>query len=56
MSCSRIVSYEIEGPFDEAAMEHLLGLALAAHVVTQFDTGRGGFCWFNGRPASCCAR
>lgn len=31
-------------------MERLLGDALKRGIVTQFDTGRGSFCWFEGPP------
>lgn len=49
-SKTRVVGYTIDARFDEVAMEKLLNAALKQGVVTQFDTGRGSFCWFNGPP------
>ncbi len=49
-SKTRVVGYRLDGPFDETAMERLLEAARERGVVTQYDTGRGTFCWFNGRP------
>lgn len=47
---TRVVGYKIDACFDESAMERLLGDALKRGIVTQFDTGRGSFCWFEGPP------
>ena len=49
-SCTRTVTYSYHGAFDEVAVERTLAAALAAGVVTQYDTGRGSFLWFNGAP------
>jgi hypothetical protein len=49
-SKSRVTIYKIDAQFRESAMERLLGDALKRGIVTQFDTGRGSFCWFEGPP------
>lgn len=49
-SKTRVIGYKIDAKFDESAMERLLGDALKRGIVTQFDTGRGSFCWFEGPP------
>ena len=49
-SRSRIVKYDYEADFDEAAMERVLARALNSGVVTQYDTGRGHIVWFEGPP------
>ena len=46
----RAWSATIDATFDETAMERLLADAVRRGVVTQYDTGRGSFCWFNGPP------
>ncbi len=47
---TRVVGYQIDATFDETAMGRLLADAVRRGVVTQYDTGRGSFCWFNGPP------
>lgn len=47
---TRVVGYKIDATFDESAMDRLLDNAMKRGIVTQFDTGRGSFCWFNGPP------
>lgn len=49
-SKTRVVGYTIDARFDETAMERLLADAVKRGVVTQYDTGGGSFCWFNGPP------
>jgi hypothetical protein len=49
-SKTRVVGYTIDATFDETTMERLLADAVRRGVVTQYDTGRGSFCWFNGPP------
>jgi hypothetical protein len=51
---TRVVGYVYEtvGGFDESAMERLLERAVAADVVTEFDTGGGLLFWFNGPPGA----
>jgi len=49
-SIGRVTGFSVEGPFDETAMEKLLEAAKVRGVVTEYDTGRGAGCWFNGPP------
>jgi hypothetical protein len=48
-SKSRIVKYEIHGPWKEDP-EPLLKKAVSDGVISQYDDGRGDFCWFEGPP------
>lgn len=47
---TRVVAYKFEGEIDDCAAEQLLANARAHGVVTQYDSGRGHFLWFNGHP------
>lgn len=47
---SRVVTYEFEGEFSEPAAEKMLSKARDQGIVTAYDTGRGHFMWFTGRP------
>jgi hypothetical protein len=49
-SRSRTVGYHYTGDFSESEVEPILEKARDAGVVTEFDTGRGRICWFNGHP------
>lgn len=48
MGKSKTVGYRFEGEFSESSAERVLERALAAGVVTEYDTGRGRIVWFNG--------
>lgn len=51
-SVVRVVTYRYDVPrgFTESLVEAELQRAHAQGVVTEFDTGRGRFVWFSGRP------
>lgn len=55
-SKTRIVTYEIRGPFSGPAVEALLFAASAQGVVTGFDAGRGELVWFSGPPSAALRR
>jgi len=48
------IGYRFEGLSDAdlSAVEKLMGAALAKKIITQYDTGSGGFVWWNGPPGS----
>lgn len=50
----RVVTYRYVVPdgFEEGRVEAELQRAVDAGTVTQFDTGRGTFVWFNGHPGA----
>ena len=51
-SRSRVATYkyDVQSGFDESAVEEVLAQARAAGTVTEYDTGRGRVCWFEGAP------
>ena len=47
---TRVIGYAFEGLEDVDPAERLLRAGIVAQTVTQFDTGSGGFIWWNGPP------
>ena len=48
---TRTIGYEIKGEYSEAEAEKILKKALATRIITEFDSGRGKFMWFEGPPS-----
>ncbi len=51
-SRSRSIGYALVGPLDDARADTLLHAARDAGIISEFDSGRGDFLWFNGPPGA----